>query len=85
MDLVDSDSESNSDEDTLSIGSDIKVEERFSLKITDVPVPLKDKYNPHNEAFFNFFLTNLEKALISFKAKNFSDDTSQSTAASSRE
>jgi hypothetical protein len=50
-----------------------------------VPVPLKDKYNPHNEAFFNFFLTNLEKALISFKAKNFSDDTSQSSAASSRE
>lgn len=85
MDLVDSDSESNSDEDTLSIGSDLKVEGTFSLKMTDVPVTLKDKNNPHNEVFFNFFLANLEKALISFKAKNFSDEISESTAVSSRQ
>jgi len=71
MDLVET--ESDSDEDTLSMGSGCKAEGTFSLKMIDVPETLKDKNNPHNEAFFYFFLTNLEEALISFKAKNCSD------------
>lgn len=90
MDLVDSDSESYQDEDTLSMGSGLRAEAAFSLKMINAPVTLKDKYNPHNQAFFYFFLTNLEEALTSFKVKNCSvetcsDVTSQSTTASFRQ
>jgi hypothetical protein len=71
MDLVET--ESDSDEDTLRMGPSFKAEGTYSLKMIDASVTLKDKHNPHNEAFFYFFLTNLEEALISFKAKNCSD------------